>query len=276
MHPPRIEHARSLHVLVAVCLFGGAVLGCSSSPDVESAFLPPDTIATAVERDSAISVLSSTRRAPFDSAFSALGTYSVTRSVRTEQRAPDGAVTAIRSYVLRYAPGAEPGTLLRQDSTGAFRSGGLLGRAAPARNPRDRPTDVAEQILPDEPAYVEPRTREAYRYALQADTLHDTPVYVLEARARDRGTGRDQNVRFARLLLEQDSRTLIGLTVVRAGRVLLFEENSRMRLQLRRAPDGTWVPHVSRIRASVTVPFRTPRQFRTVSAYYDYDPSPAE
>jgi hypothetical protein len=234
--------------------------------------LPSDTIATTVERDSALAVLSSMRRAAFDSAFASLHDYGVTRSVRTEQMTPSGTIAALRSYTLRYPSSAERGTILKRDSAGTFRDGGLLGWSAPSRSPRERPANVAAQTLSDEPAFVEPRTREAYRYALRTDSLQDgTPVYLIDATARDRGTGRDQSVRYVRLVLDRETRTLIGLTMVRAGRVLLFEEDSRMYVRLQRAPDGRWVPHVTRVRAVVDVPFRTPRQFRTVSAYYGYE-----
>jgi hypothetical protein len=279
MHPPRIEHARSLHVLAAACLLAGgglALLGCGSPSEApRAAFAPTDTLASAVGRDSALAVLTSMQRTAFDSAFAALNAYGVTRHVRTEQLSPSGTVTAISSYVVRYTPGSGPGTVRRRDTTGTFRDGGLFGRAAPARDPAARPPNVAAEVLPDQPAYVEPRTREAFRYALRADTLPTgPPVLVLEVRARDRGTGREQGVRYARLLLDRSSRQLIGLTTVRAGNVLLFGEQSRLHLRLRRAPDGeTWVPDVTRMRASLHVPFRTPRQFRTASAYYGYERS---
>jgi hypothetical protein len=238
-------------------------------------FLPADTITSAVGRDSALAVLSSMNRTAFDSAFAALDDYAVTRYTRTEQLDPAGTAMGIRSHIVRYPDGRrdDRGVVQWRDSVGAFREGGLLSSVAPARAPGERPANMAEQVLPDQPAYVEPRTREAFRYALTADTLLDgPPVYVLEATARPRGTGREQGVRYVRLLINRASRELIGLTTVRADEVLLFGENSRFHLRLRRGPDGTWVPLVTRARAAVRVPFRAPRQFRTVSAYYNYRP----
>jgi len=248
--------------------------GCSLAGERPTpAFMPVDTIASAVDRDSALAVLTSMRRTAFDSAFATAGRYGVTRYARTEQLSPSGTTTAVRSHVVEYAPGDGPGTLRRQDSSGTFRRGGLFGWAAPSRSPAGRPPNVAGQVLSDQPAYVEPRTREAFRYALRADTLgRGIPVYLIEATARDRGTGRDQGVRHVRLVLDRASRQLIGLTMVRADDVLLFRENSRFHIRLRRAPEeeDEWVPHVTRSRASVRVPFRAPRQFRTVSAFYHY------
>lgn len=276
MHPPRSKHDCSLHALGAVLLLGGLLFffsACSPSPPSNSPFLTADTITSAVDRDSALTLLTSMQRSMFDSAYASLDRYTVSRYVRTEQLDSSGVVTAFQSSVVRYprASQSDEGILKRRDSVGTFRSGGLLGRAAPTPNSTQRPSNVAAQVLPDQPAYVEPRTREAYRYALRADTLHtDNPIYVLEATARDRGTGRDQSVRYVRLLIDQSSRQLIGLSLVRAGRVLLFGEQSRISVRLRHAPDGTWVPHVTRVRASVSVPFRSSRQFRTVSAFYNY------
>jgi len=232
--------------------------------------MPSDTITSAVDRDSALAVLTSMRRTAFDSAFARLSDYAVTRSVRTEQMTPTGTTTAVRSYEIQYQPGTERGTIERRDSSGTFRDGGLFGRVAPETDPAARPTNVAAQIFPDQPAYIEPRTREAFRYALRPGTVRDTPVYILEATARGYGTGQDQGVRYARLHLHRPSRQLIALTLVRNDQVLLFGEDSRMSLFLQRTADDTWVPHISRIRAVLHVPFRTPRRFRTVSSYTNY------
>ena len=229
--------------------------------------MPSDTITSAVDRDSALAVLTTMRRTAFDSAFARLGDYAVARSVRTEQMTPSGTTTVIRSYEIRYPPGTERGTIQRRDSSGTFRDGGFFGRVAPERDPAARPENVAAQILPDQPAFIEPRTREAFRYALRPETVRGTPVYVLEATARAYGTGQDQAVQYARLHVHRSSRQLIGLTLVRDDEVLLFGEDSRMHLDLQRTTDGTWVPRESRVRAVLRVPFRTSRHFRTVSSY---------
>jgi len=282
MHPLQSEHARSLHALAVVAMLVGVLglAGCGASGERPSpVFVPADTITSAVDRDSVLAALASMRRTAFDSAFAGLDAHGVTRYTRTEQLSPSGTTTAVRSHVVEYAPGAGRGTIRRQDSAGTFRRGGLFGWAAPARSPAERSADVAGQVLPDQPAYVEPRTQEAFRYALRADTLgRGTPVYLLEAAARNRGTGPEQGVRYVRLVLHRSSRQLIGLTVVRADEVLLFRENSRFHIRLRRAPGGreAWVPHLTRNRAWVQVPFRAARQFRTVSAFYAYELSPTE
>lgn len=278
MHPPAHKRARFLHVLLAGLILGGVLgtTGCSSNRTPRpSPFVPADTLSSTVDRDSVLAVLTSMRRTAFDSSFSALDEYAFTRSVRTEQMTPAGTTTAIRSYVARYRPRAArvPGMLLRRDSVGTVRGGGLFGWAAPNQNPEARPTDLADQILPDQPAFVEARTREAFTYALQPDSLSDgTPTWILDATARTHGTGQEQSVRYARLTIERASKQLIGLLIVRDDDVLLFGEESRTSIRLRRAddPEGPWVPHVVRARSSVDIPFQPARQFRVVSAFYNY------
>ncbi len=278
MHPRFPEHARSLQILVGGLVLVWTVLGgtaCTDAPPARSAVSPfgsVDTIAsTAVSRDSTLAVLTSMERTAFDSAFVQLEEYGLTRYVRTEQFDTTGTVTALHTRTVRYEPGSTSGTVRRRDSVGHFRSGGILSGIAPDQQPTDRPANLAAQALPDQPAYVAPRTREAYRYALRPDSLFDgTPTYVIEARARTDERGRDQGIRYARLTIDRDSKELVGLSLVRAERVLLFGEESQLTLRLRKAPDGAWVPHLTRVRTVVSVPFRSPRQVRTVSAYYNY------
>jgi len=184
-------------------------------------------------------------------------------------------VSAVLTLTLRYAPDSGAGTVQRADSAGRFRAGGLLSSLTPSQEPRARPGNLATQALPDQPAYLAPRTQEAYRYALRRDSLRDgTAAYVVEAKARVDERGDDQGIRYARLTIARPSRELVGLTTTRASQILLFRENSQMTLRLRRAPDRRrgWVPHHTHVRALVDVPLRAPRQFRTVSAYYGYAP----
>ena len=281
MHPSPTKHARFLHALWSVLLLTGLVLGgagCTSERTrPASPLVPSDTLSSSADRDSALAVLTAMRRTAFDTAFAQLSEYAVTRYVRTEQVTPAGTTTAVRSYEVRYPSGGAAGTVQRRDSAGTFRDGGLFGRAAPDRNPAGRPPDVAAQLLPDQPAYVDPRTREDFRYALATDSLRNgAPVHVLSVRARSSNTGDEQGVRFARLLIHRPSNQLIGLALVRDDQVLLFGEDSQLSVRLQRGPDGRWVPHVTRVRTSVHVPFRSPRQFRTVSAFYAYEHTPAE
>lgn len=279
MQPAPPERACFLHAVVGGLLLAGTALGSAGCTDpiaqteAYSPFGHIDTIATTeAPRDSALALLTSINRAAFDSAFARLDEYGVTRHVRTEQFDTTGTVTAHRILTLRYPPGTDAGVVQRADSAGSFRKGGLFSSLTPTRQRTSRPADLSAQALPDQPPYLAPRTREAYRYALRPDSLvGGSPTYVLEAKARSEETGADQSVRYARLTIDRTSRELVGLTTVRANRVLLFRENSQLTVRLRSTPSGAWVPHVTRFRAVVKVPFRAPRQFRTVSAYHAYD-----
>lgn len=288
MHLPPSEHARFLKIAGAGLLLVGIVFGSTgcADPAAETMGYSPfgtiDTIATTTaSRDSALAVLTAMNRTAFDSSFARLDAYAATRHVRTEQLDTTGRATAYRTLTLHYEPGAASGTVLRSDGAGTFPTGGLLAGITPAPQPTARPENLAAQALSDQPAYLAPRTREAYRYVLRGDSLLDgTRTYVVEAKARGGGIGADQDVRYARLTIDRTTNELVGLVVVRASRILLFRERSQVTVRLHRAPgkdpdtsnpaDGPWVPRLTRFRAAVAVPFRTSRQFRTVSAYYGY------
>lgn len=280
MQPSSSERARFLQMAVGGLLLFALGLGGSGCadrprpPGAHSPFGPIDTIAAPEPpRDSILTLLTDMHRAAFDSAFARLDAYGFTRHVRTEQLDTTGATTAHRTLTLRYPPGPGPGTVQRADSAGTFQDGGVLSGITPAQRQTARPANLAAQTLVDQPAYLAPRTQEAYRYALRRDSLLDgTPTFVVEAKARLDERGADQNIRYARLTIDRSSHELVGLTSIRASRILLFHENSQITIRLRRGPDSSqhWVPRLTRFRARVDVPFRAPRQFRTVSAYYGY------
>ncbi|PSQ98025.1 MAG: hypothetical protein BRD53_03020 [Bacteroidetes bacterium SW_7_64_58] len=279
MQPSPLERARFLQMVAGGLLLVGVAVGgagCTSPAPQAGTYAPfgtVDTMATTeVARDSVLAVLAHMNRTAFDSAFAQLDAYAVTRHVRTEQLDTIGVATAFHERTLRYPPGTSDGIVQHADSAGSFREGGVFSGITPAQQPTARPADLAAQALADQPAYLAPRTQEAYRYALRRDTLlNDTPVFVVEAKVRRDERGEDQGIQYARLTIDRSSHELVGLTTVRASRILLFRENSQITIRLRSAPDGEWVPHLTRFRAVVDVPFRTPRQFRTVSAYYGYE-----
>jgi len=277
MQPAPSKRARFLHIVVGGGLLVLGSLGCTHPPEhggTYAAFGALDTIeATDASRDSVLAVLAQLNRTAFDSAFARLDAYAVTRDVRTEQLDTTGATTAYRTRTLRYPPGTGLGTIQQADSAGQFQAGGLLASLTPSQPPRARPGNLAGQVLSDQPAYLAPRTQEAYRYALRRDSLLDgTPTHVVEAKVRSGERGAGQGLRYARLTIDRASHELVGLTTTRASQILLFRERSQITVRLRRAPDRRrgWVPHLTRTRAVVDVPLRAPRQFRTVSAYHGY------
>ena len=279
MQPPPSKRARFLQMVGAGLLLAGIAVGgtgCTSDSLPAGTYSPFGTIdtiaASEAPRDSVLSILSRMDRVAFDSAFARLDDYAVTRHVRTEQLDTTGVTTAYRTLTIRYPPGQVPGTVRQADSAGVFQQGGLLSSIAPAEQRTAQPANLAAQALADQPAYLAPRTQEAYRYALRRDSLlSGTPVFVVEAKARSKERGRDQDIRYARLLIARGSHALVGLTTTRISRILLFREYSQLTIRLRPTPNGAWLPHLTRFRAVVDVPLRASRQFRTVSAYYGYE-----
>lgn len=283
MHPPAFEHARSLQTVpgvwrlvggLAAALFVMTLLGCEASTSAgrQSPFVDASTLpdVSGAERDSALAALDRMQRTAFDSSFTRLSRYAFTRTLRTEQLTPSGAVAALRTLTLRAHPDSGT-TLVAADSIGAFQDG-LFDRFASASDPAALPGALAGYVLEDKPAYLAARTREAFSYRLHPDTLDGAPVRVVTVDARPTGEGADQSIRRAVLTMTRDAHELVALSMVRAERSLLFREDSHFVVRLRRTPDGVWLPHLTRFHAHVGIPFRDAQQFRSVSTYILSDP----
>lgn len=244
-----------------------ALVGCrgATSTGGTSEFAPRDTLATpsSAERDSALALLQRMERTVFDSAFVRLEGRGFTRRVRTEQLAPGGSIRAWRERVLRYPP-AGPASMVDTDSMGTFESG--IDALSRESDPTARPGNLATSAFPDKPAYLTARTQEAFAYHLLDDTLGTQPVRTVVVRPRDTPTGQEQSLRYTRLHIHPATNQLLAAYAVRAERVLLFREDSQLYVRLRPV-NGTWLPHVTRFRARVDIPFRSPQQFRTTSDY---------
>jgi hypothetical protein len=243
-----------------------------ASPPPEAVLdVPPDTLAapSAAERDSALAVLQAMRRTAFDSAFVRLHDYRFTRQQRTEHRNPDGTVAATQTRTIRYAPGAAP-TVLQSDSTGVFPQP-VLSTLGPASTLEPMPPNVASDAFPEDAAYLSPRSYEHFRYWRRASTVEGRPVFVVTVRPRPTPGGAEQSIRYARLVLTRATRQLVAATTIRVAQVLLFEEQSHLKVRLRRAPEGrAWVPVRTHFRVHVDLPFRAPRSLQTVSTYEAY------
>ncbi len=276
MHP---SPSTSWCSLRTVCAALAAVLlplmGCQTERPAVPLLTPADTLFTSTDtaRTQALDMLEAMQRDTLQMAFSRLADFSFTRYVHTAQFGPDGRRTGAVERVDRYerANGLNR-RLLRRDSIGAF-SFDAFDRFAPT--PTDSlPRNLSANLLPDEPAFLAPRTREAYRYRTYADTLMPgTPVEVVEVRAQPDERGHEVGIRHARLYLDPSSQQLVGLYLVRAERAALFREDSRFFVSLRPGPRGGWLPFVTRFHAQVSVPLRDPQAFRTVSTYYAYAPA---
>lgn len=280
MHPLSAEHAHSLRkrrlpwttlCLVAVLVWAG----CGTEPPSARLLAPDDTLFTTSdeEREAALAVLDTMNQDAMQRAFERLPDYAFTRRVHTEQLTPDDSVQATQERVLRFPPpdSAERPVVMHTDSSGTFQFD-RLDRFAPAEGETALPTELTRHALPDDPAYLDPRSHEAFRYRLLTDTLDNHPVQVVEVHAEPGELGADQAIRHARLYVNPDSNELVGLYLVRAEAGTLFREDSRSLVRLRPAPDSGWVPARTHFHARVKVPLRAPQAFRTTSTFSGYRP----
>ena len=224
------------------------------------------------ERDSVLALLGTLQQDALDSAFARLARLRFTRTTSTEQFGQDGRVQAARQYVLRYEEGArQPPRVLRADSSGAF-DFGVLGRFASAERAAAPMTgNLAPGVLPEEPAYLSPRSREAYAYRRLPDTLlAGRPAQVLDVRARP-STGDNQDVRHVRLYVDRASGILAAVTLERRSQSILFDEETRLFAQIQPA-DGGWQPAAAQYETRIDALLRAPQWFRTTSSYGDYAP----
>ncbi len=264
-------------LLLAIVFLAGSI-GCNASegdPDVSGVpfySVPEDTFrATGATREEALTLLQNLNTQALRRAFERLPTYQYTIHTRTEQISALGGVTAAVERLVRHTRGSA--SLIRSDTIGAF-DFGPLGRFAEADLEADLdfgdlPGNPAARILPEDPAYLAPRYREAYRYRLLPDTMFGgRPLHVIEVRARPQAED-DPEIRYARFYATQDG-TVVGFDLIRVARPWLFHEASRFSLRLRPAPNGAWVPHRTRFRTRFHLPFRPPQQFRVTRVYSDY------
>jgi hypothetical protein len=232
--------------------------GCRNGP--ERAASPEDV----AERDSVLAVLQSTRQDALRDAFARLGAARYTCFVRTEQRDAAARLVAFAQRVVRHGSG--PPTVLNADSAGTF-DFGYLGRLVDAEVADRSASGLPQYVIPEDPPYLAPRHRDAYTYRLLPDTLLlGVAAQVVEVQARP---GTDLNIRYARLYRDRRSSELMALMLERREHKLFFREDSRFFLQVRLAPEGGWLPVVTRVTARLDVPLRPPQTFRTVSAYYN-------
>ena len=94
----------------------------------------------------------------------------------------------------------------------------------------------------------------------------------LSALARGLSAGEFSSVELTHLYLDRASGELVAVYIERAERDLFFSEESQFYLHIRPAPDSGWVPYTARFLTRLRLPLRSPRQIRSVSAYYAYEP----
>ena len=234
----------------------------------------PDPLspAEAAERDSVLALLRAADTESLAAAFDRLDAFRYRVVMQTEQF-ESGDQIAQRTLIAEVVPmaGGPDIDFVQIDSSGAFDFGGFAAFASesvesplPAENP-------ATLALPDDPAYLDPRGRETFRFRFAPDTLlGDRRVQVLTVEARED----DQALRRARLYLD-DEGALVGVRLQRRTESVIFSEQSDTAVLLQPGPAGGWLPHLTRIETALGALGTDRRRFRLTRRYADFEPAAA-
>ncbi|MFB3132818.1 MAG: hypothetical protein ACE10K_09900 [Rhodothermales bacterium] len=225
------------------------------------------------ERDAVLALLQTMKQDALREAFARLPRYRYTRYIRTEQYDAAHHRRAFAEHVTRLdgQENRRVSTVLQADSAGAFDTG-MLGRFVAAGHDEHDAATWPEYVLLDDPPYLAPRNREAFGYRFRPDTtLWERATQVIEIHARP-GSGDAQSMRRTHLYLDRASGELVAVYLERTEGGLFFSEESRFYLHIRPAPDDGWVPYSARFLTRLRLPLRSPRHFRSVSAFYAYEP----
>jgi hypothetical protein len=246
------------------------LLAACGGPD--PAPLSPDELAA---RDSALALLADADDAPFANAFERLDAFRYRVVTQTEQLG-EATPVAQRTVVAEVTPTADGPRIDVVDdaSTGAFDYGAfsVLTSDAP-----ERPLAVenpAPLVLPEDPAYLDPRGREAFAFGFAPDTvLGGQPVRIVTVDAREGED--DEPLRSARLYLHRGSGALVGVRLQRRTESPIFTERSDATILLQPGPAGGWLPHYTRVETAVDALFADGRRFRITRRYVDFEPAAA-
>lgn len=263
--PTYLVRTGLIGVLFTIILLG---VGCAEQGgDLEAS--------EATRVDSVSTLLSGVDDRAFRAAFRGIDDYRYTRYTRTEQFDTDDYLVAYRENVHRagWEDGVRQINVQQEDSAGTF-DFGLFDRFTSSTLSGLNPVDLVAYLLPEEPPYLQSRNREKYEWSFLPDTLlWDTQAKVIEVRARPlKGDG--ENIRKVRHYVDRTTNELIAMYLERIDLALLFREESQFYVHMRRADDGTLVPHNTRFQTHIRTPFETDNKFRTVSTYYELEPIP--
>lgn len=219
--------------------------------------------------DKAFSVLLALRQDVLFEAFSNLEQARYTMFLRTEQYDTSNSLEAHSERVVQYGSrdGLSESTIIHDETTGVFNESplhALLTSNSPMLDPSDFPT----YILPDDPAYLSPRNRADYSFRMLEDTLlwnHRLSRIEIVALPSTQ-----LPIRKAKLLFDPSTQDIVGYSLERKERRLLFHESSQLSLQLRPFKNQ-WIPHLSRSVALVRTPLQDPVVVRSSVAFFDVE-----
>lgn len=273
--PRPLLRPRSALPLCALALLAVLVAGCLPAPGDEPE--PPAEYVAEVarqdaeDRDEALALLTSADASAFRRAFATLRRASFRRYARTEQRTRDGDLIAYQTLSVRHLAGAEGQSAARYVRLDSTRGGtfdfGLFQRFVSANVTDLDADDLAPFVLPEDPAYLEERQRDAYYFWLGPDTLlGDVQARQVRVRARpDVADG--QNIRRARVYLHPQTGRVLAAELDRVDLAMLFREESTFFVHVAYLSDSVAVPVNTRFRSLLRTPFRPPQAFSTRTSY---------
>ncbi|MEM1117208.1 MAG: hypothetical protein AAF845_16870 [Bacteroidota bacterium] len=183
------------------------------------------------------------------SAFQDLARRPYTASVRVEVFDGAGEVVGTETATVEHTDG---GTVARDRAvTGdlELREGPLVLR------------DPLPATVPEDPSYLDPAAREAYRFMARGDTtISGRRLRLAEAVLTD--TDRTHAVQRVRAAVDPASGTAATVEITRAADAIVYDEDSRVRVDLWPTADG-WLPRRVVTDTQTAVPFSEPRRVRT-------------
>ncbi len=129
------------------------------------------------------------------------------------------------------------------------------------------PRMSASHLLPDDPAYLAPRSREAYTYIQGRDTMLLGQIHqVIEVAAKP-GAGDAQPIRRVRYFVEPQSNTLSAFYLIHHQKAFLFYERSQHFVQFNPARAQA-LPDSIHLQTVIKTPFRSSESYTLQVKYH--------
>jgi hypothetical protein len=207
--------------------------------------------------DAAFALLAALDAGAVAEAYRRLDRYAYTVELRLTEENAEGRRQAVRRLARRRGPAG--GATRVVASEGDFDEEAWGASVA----------DPLPRLLPDEPPFLAPQSREQYRYTVGPDTVvSGRRLRVVEARLRPEAA-EEQALRRVRYFLAPGSYQVLGVEVERASTSALFDEAGRAAVYLLPGPGGAPVPALAVAETTVDVPGEPPRRLRLEQRFSD-------
>ena len=226
-----------------------SIVGCEAEP--------PEARGPLGEADR---LLAAVEPSTLASAFDALGRRTVVADL-TVTRAGE----ARGGHTMRLALSGGTSRILQQNGTGSL--------AAPSADDPPRLHDPLASALPDAPPFSDPASRDQYRRAVVGDTVvAGRRLRIVEAVLSD--SEAEQGVRRVRAAVDPETGQLAVVEVDRRAASAVYDEQSRVRVELVPLAYATWVPARVVTETATDVPLAPERRVRTVWEVVSVDGRP--